>query len=137
MYTVVKQFRFEAWHQLPSHDGQCRNRHGHSYRVEVGLSRTEVDLAGPKSGMVIDFGDLSRWWKTEMEGWLDHNDAGLNGVLPFDYQPSTAENVAAFIYSKLVAFVGTTWKYDGDARDVRPAFVRVWETESAYAEYRL
>ena len=26
MYTVVKQFRFEAWHQLPSHDGtigQC------------------------------------------------------------------------------------------------------------------
>jgi 6-pyruvoyltetrahydropterin/6-carboxytetrahydropterin synthase len=32
---VTKEFSFEAAHRLMYDDGDCRNLHGHSYRVEV------------------------------------------------------------------------------------------------------
>ncbi|NES98612.1 MAG: 6-carboxytetrahydropterin synthase QueD, partial [Desertifilum sp. SIO1I2] len=36
-WIIYKEFRFEAAHHLPHHDGKCRRLHGHSWvgRVQV------------------------------------------------------------------------------------------------------
>ena len=119
---VVKQFKFQAAHQLPNHDGHCKNLHGHSYLVEIGL-RGDVQKKGPKEGMVVDFGDLKAYWTKELEPSLDHQ--FLNQSLGHIYAP-TAENLAAHILAMLAAFA------HGHGASVE--FVRVWETDSAYAQ---
>lgn len=125
--VIAKEFRFEAWHMLPEHDGKCRNMHGHSYRVELGVSGIVIGKSGPKAGMLMDFSDLSAWWKAEVEALVDHNNDGLNGVMPDEFQPPTAENISRWIHSLLSRRLQGTLVY--------PAFVRVWETATSYAEY--
>ena len=44
MFTVAKDFRFAAAHQIPGHQGGCQNLHGHSYRVRVHVQDTGVGL---------------------------------------------------------------------------------------------
>jgi 6-pyruvoyltetrahydropterin/6-carboxytetrahydropterin synthase len=118
---IGKQFRFEAAHHLPDHDGKCRRPHGHSYRVEVTLAG-DLEDAGPKNGMVHDFSDVSRFWKHELEPHLDHQD--LNLTLADDCDPPTAELIARYLYRRFMGELGD---------DVER--VRVWETESSWAEY--
>ncbi|WDC84441.1 6-carboxytetrahydropterin synthase [Caloramator sp. mosi_1] len=52
MLTVSKEFNFEAAHMLSEHQGDCKNLHGHSYKMIVEVTG---DI---KNGMVIDFKDL-------------------------------------------------------------------------------
>ncbi len=54
--SITKIFSFEAAHALRDYDGPCRSIHGHSYKLWVTI-KGEVD---PKSGMILDFGDLKR-----------------------------------------------------------------------------
>lgn len=116
--TIGKQFRFEAAHRLPYHDGKCKNIHGHSYKVEIILFG-DIQTEGPKQGMVVDFGDLSSYWKVVLDPLLDHQ--LLNVFLP----NPTAELLAVWIYNKL----GETSFSNLVER------VRVWETPTSYAEF--
>jgi 6-pyruvoyltetrahydropterin/6-carboxytetrahydropterin synthase len=88
---VVREFRFEAAHQLPGHPGKCRNLHGHRYRLRV-VCRAPVD---PQTGLAIDFGELKRIVHERVVDRLDH--AYLNEILPI---PS-AENIAVWIWDRL------------------------------------
>ena len=54
MVTVTKTVKFDAAHVLTNHQGLCKNLHGHTYRVDVSVSRPD-ESAGD---MVIDFKDL-------------------------------------------------------------------------------
>lgn len=115
--TVTKEFRFEAAHHLPKHDGKCRFPHGHSYRLQVSVtSDVDDDIDSPKNGMVIDFADIKRVWKDHLEQFLDHQD--LNDHFVFT---TTAENLAAWI---LLVF-----RNNG----VPVSMVELWETDSAHA----
>jgi 6-pyruvoyltetrahydropterin/6-carboxytetrahydropterin synthase len=96
VFCVTKTFKFEAAHFLPNHDGKCRRVHGHSYVVEVELSGPSLTASGPKEGMLIDFSDLSDWWRQEVDSALDHR--LLNEVLVDDYFPPTAEMIAKCIF---------------------------------------
>ncbi len=105
---ITKEFRFEAAHALKGYDGPCRNIHGHSYELSVTIIGTpNPDPLSPKSGMVVDFGDLKRLIRKEIIDPLDHSlmlhadsekDFGLNSVDPFcnilflPFQP-TSENL--------------------------------------------
>lgn len=60
MYSVVKEFRFEAAHRLEHHQGKCRRLHGHSYRLEVEIGLPDLRKAGPARGMVMDFDTLTK-----------------------------------------------------------------------------
>ena len=60
MYSVVKEFRFEAAHRLERHEGKCRRLHGHSYRLEVEVAVPELQRNGPARGMVMDFDTLTK-----------------------------------------------------------------------------
>lgn len=53
MLTVSKECHFDAAHILPGHPGQCKNVHGHTYRLIV-----EVAERNDNKDMVIDFKDL-------------------------------------------------------------------------------
>jgi 6-pyruvoyltetrahydropterin/6-carboxytetrahydropterin synthase len=115
---IGKEFRFEAAHHLPEHDGKCQRPHGHSYRVEVTLIGKPIER-GPKTGMVVDFGELSAFWKESVEPLLDHRD--LNETL--DVPVTTAEWIAYWILGAFRARFGA-----------KVERVRVWETASSFAE---
>ena len=121
MFTICKTFTFEAAHRLPNHDGKCRNIHGHSYKVEVMMTSLLLNVSGPKEGMVIDFSDLKAIWTAHLEPLLDHQD--LNVTLINAVPVTTAENLARWIYSQF-------------SERVPISAVRVWETATAWAEYR-
>ena len=145
VYSVTKRFKFEAAHQLPNHDGQCRMLHGHSYVVEVIVAGTPLGEEGdPKEGMVLDFSMLSDIVDPIIKE-MDHKflSAGdelcrpnLGSMVYEVGRRTTAENIAAHLFWRLHADMErkrATSKYfqraslDG---------VRVYETATSWAEYR-
>lgn len=90
MYTISKEFSFEAAHRLPqlplTH--KCSRHHGHSYRVQVVLRSDKLN----PYGFVVDYGELSPL-KEYIANELDHRD--LNRV--FQFAP-TAENLAKHLF---------------------------------------
>lgn len=70
---VTKSFSFEASHALPSHNGPCKNIHGHSYHLLVTVSgKPHIDPSSSSDGMVIDFTDLKAIVKEHVVDVLDH-----------------------------------------------------------------
>ena len=121
MYTITKQFSFEAAHHLnglPMHH-QCSRQHGHSYRVEVELQSKKLD----PTGFVRDYGDLD-----ELAALLklnyDHRD--LNEIAPYSTEgiQTSAENIARALYE----WCKVLWP--------EVSAVRVSETVKSWAEYR-
>lgn len=108
MYEIQKTFRFEAGHQLAHHDGKCREPHGHSYILTVTLRSEKLIASGPKTNMVMDFGDINSVVKPLIESHLDHK--WLNKTLSSD--STTAEYIARWIFeyleSKLPALYSVT-----------------------------
>ena len=134
---IGKEFRWEMGHRLPEHDGNCRNLHGHSYRMVVEVEG-DIDAA---TGMVMDFGDISKVVKPTVEE-LDHaflcqeSDTELLEliqrmewklvVLPV---PSTVENICGIFVDRLLPIFS-------DLRNLEAFTVRIWETASSVAEIR-
>ena len=87
---MTRSFTFDAAHQLPWHAGKCRNLHGHTYRLEVGVE-------GPVSehGIVWDFADLNELVRREVLDRFDHQ--YLNDLM----DNPTAELIAADIWKRL------------------------------------
>lgn len=97
MWTISKQFKFEAAHYLPHHDGQCQRLHGHSWVGYVYLSGKSLHSTGPKRGMVIDFSDVKTVLKPLVDGYLDH--WFLNETTGLENP--TSESIAQWIYDRL------------------------------------
>ena len=118
-YTIYKEFRFSASHQLRGlpDDHPCARLHGHNYRVRV-------ELNGPADaiGMVWDYGALApfRAW---LDTTVDHRH--LNDLAPFTEVNPTAENLSTVLTMALWEQVAIP---DGITS-------RVWvsETESTWA----
>lgn len=93
-----KSFTFDAAHSLPGYNGKCANTHGHTYRLEVVVVRSEGGLidGGSSDGMVIDFSELSRIVKTEIIEKVDHK--WLNEAFEFR---TTSENLAVYFFRLL------------------------------------
>lgn len=109
MYTISKEFAFEAAHHLPlmPDDHKCKRPHGHSYRVIVELRSPRLN----EYGFVVDYGDLAPL-KNYIDAELDHRD--LNEVLTV---PTTAENIAYHLF--------------GLCRKMWPQTIRVGVSETA------
>lgn len=80
---VSKDFRFEAAHRLPWHDGLCSNLHGHSYTVTVSLTGKTN-----QRGMVVDFQHIKELVKPLIDEW-DH------AVLIAEYDTELRDLVSA------------------------------------------
>ncbi|WP_281659534.1 6-carboxytetrahydropterin synthase QueD [Halobacillus sp. Cin3] len=118
---VSKEFTFDAAHHLHCYEGKCKNLHGHTYKVIFGISGYTDEI-----GLVIDFGDIKKIWKDEIEVHLDHR--YLNDTLP--QMNTTAENMVVWIYEKMQKSLRSY------PNDYRVEFVKLYETPTSYAEAR-
>lgn len=121
---VSKEFTFDAAHHLHCYEGKCKNLHGHTYKVVFGISGFVDEI-----GLVIDFGDIKKIWKEEIEIHLDHR--YLNETLP--KMNTTAENMVVWIYEKMVESLKDR---SNQYEDARVEFVRLYETPTSFAEVR-
>jgi 6-pyruvoyltetrahydropterin/6-carboxytetrahydropterin synthase len=123
MFEVTVEETFAAGHALRNYHGKCENVHGHNYRVQVTLSGEQLD----DTGLLVDFVDL----KKVLQGIIDRLDHQfLNEVSPFDVLNPSAENMARFIFEELdKGLIGKT--------PARVATVRLWETDTCSATYRV
>ncbi len=114
---IRKQFKFEAAHVLPFHNGKCARLHGHSYRLDVtvgGPLREE----GPERGMVMDFSALSAVVKEAVVEKLDH--CYLNEII----ENPTCERLLTWISDILAARVPlieelVLWETDNSCAIIR------------------
>lgn len=60
MYFLRTSAAFDSAHFLAGYDGRCANLHGHRWQIEVVAGQEELQNAGEKRGMVVDFGDLKK-----------------------------------------------------------------------------
>jgi 6-pyruvoyltetrahydropterin/6-carboxytetrahydropterin synthase len=102
---------------LPHHTGKCSRLHGHSYRLDVALEGP-LHTAGPASGMVVDFDELSRIVRAAIVDTLDHR--FLNDLI----ENPTSENIVVWVWRKLDPLV------DGLAE------LTLWETATGCAVLR-
>lgn len=63
---IAKEYKWEMSHRLPFHDGPCKNIHGHSYKMIIGL-----EGALDKNSMVLDYYEIDRIIRPLMNQ-LDH-----------------------------------------------------------------
>jgi 6-pyruvoyltetrahydropterin/6-carboxytetrahydropterin synthase len=119
---ITKIIRFEAAHRLLGYEGACSNIHGHSYKVEMSVEN-EVN---PDTGMVTDFKNI----KNTIGLWINENwDHALiiekgdpfqvidTKMFIMNKRP-TAENMVEFLLAKFPNIHK----------------IKIWETETSYAE---
>ena len=113
---IFKEFRFEAAHRLPNvaRSHKCWQLHGHSYRFVV----TVEGPVDPKTGMVIDYKDISKVVKREVIDVLDHQ--YLNDIQGLENP--TSEVLSMWIWHRI--------------KELPLKEVRVFETSTAGATYR-
>jgi len=94
MWTISKEFKFDASHQLEGMPAEhpCGRLHGHSYTVIIELASPELD----SHGFVLDYGELSVI-KQYIDEHLDHRH--LNDVL---HMNPTAELIAIHLYEEFI-----------------------------------
>lgn len=92
---LTREYRFEAAHRLPRvpADHKCARLHGHSFRIEVGVTG-EVD---PDQGWLMDFAEISAVVEPLLLKELDHRT--LNDV-PGLENP-TSEVLCGWLWSRL------------------------------------
>ena len=133
---VAKEFKWEMGHRLPDHFGNCKNIHGHSYKMIVEF---EGDLNNDE--MVIDFYEVDKIIKP-LVNKLDHSfmvNKHDKAVLEFLEQinskmfvvdfNSTVENICAFVLNEI--------KKLKLPNNIFSVTIRIYETNEDYAEERL
>jgi len=111
---ITREFTFDSCHKLLDYDGKCANLHGHTYHLQISLKRR----INPKTGMVIDFGDLNRIVSKLILDKIDH--VYLNDVM--DINP-TAENMICWIWKQL----------EREPIGELLSKIKLWETPNSFA----
>lgn len=120
MYEIRIVTTFAAAHSLRNYPGNCKNIHGHNWKIEVVMQSEHLD----DLGMSIDF----RMLKQETEGLLNTLDhTFLNDHSPFNTINPTAENMARWLYETL------SKRVNGPRAKV--SRLSVWENENSSASY--
>lgn len=142
--VIERKVTFHMGHRVPNHKSKCRNLHGHTYTVIIGVDGDIIKEEGVSDeGMVIDFGDLKEILQDEIYDFLDHSFMVYNKDYLFeifkkevffnemkliivDFVP-TAENIARWLYNKLKD------KINSKQRMLK--YVTVWETQNSSATF--
>lgn len=100
MFYLSKDFRFEASHQLPDHDGKCSRLHGHSWKMTVTVAGRNLQPEGgnnPKANMLADYADIKAIVGPFVDKYLDHHH--LNHSL--NERSPTSEVIAEWAFSMI------------------------------------
>lgn len=137
---VTRAVELDMGHRVPSHDGKCRNPHGHRYRLEVTVTGpVRIGIDDPEDGMVIDFARLAAALNVVHDAF-DHafavaeHDHQMRAALAQDPSwkvvlidgPPTAEVLAHVWGAELVLALAP----------MRVVRVRVYETPKSWADWR-
>jgi len=114
---LIKEFKFDAAHNLESYKGRCEKLHGHTYKLVVVLQGIP-----DHEGMIMDFLELKEIVNEKVLKKIDHS--YLNNIIK---QPS-AENIALWVWKQLEESVSR--------KNCRLYEVQVWETETSGVVYR-
>lgn len=115
---VIREF--SSAHCLKGYCGNCSEKHGHNWSVQVFIRSEKLD----EIGIAVDFKALKRELDALL-GELDHKD--LNSIPPFDKLNPTSENIAMYIYKRLSGKL--------NENGVKVYRVRVGENASSGASY--
>lgn len=114
---LIREFKFDAAHNLEKYHGKCEKIHGHTYKLVVVLKGRPDE-----EGMIMDFIELKKIVEENILKYLDHS--YINNVI---HQP-TAENIAVWVWNRLVNEV---------RRENCSLYeIQVWETERNGVIYR-
>jgi 6-pyruvoyltetrahydropterin/6-carboxytetrahydropterin synthase len=126
MFEVSVEETFAAGHALRGYRGKCEKVHGHNYRALAVIQGERLD----SNGLLVDFVELKQILHVIVER-LDH--AFLNDLPPFDQLNPSAENMARYFYEQMSEGLAGL----APENPVRVAEVKIWETDTATATYRL
>ncbi len=118
MFELTVRSEFSSAHFLRDYNGQCKNLHGHTWRVAVTVSGRKLD----KIGVMADFVEMKKHLETILKH-LDH--ACLNDVPFFKKNNPTAENLAKHIYAEYKKLI----------KPLKLVKVQVWESDRADVVY--
>jgi len=122
MFTLALQRRFEAQHHLIGGDWGAENSpHSHAYLLELRLEGETLN----KHGYLVDLLDVEH----HLDELLAHyRDADLNSLTEFSGLNPSLEHFARILCISI-------YKHFKETR-LSAVRVRLWENESAWAEYR-
>lgn len=118
MFELTVRDDFSSAHYLRDYEGQCRNLHGHTWKVEVTVAGEALDRAG----LMLDFVTMKKHLTRVLDN-LDHH--CLNDLEYFKVHNPTAENLAKYIYIEYKPLIAP----------FRLIKVRIWESERADVVY--
>lgn len=145
--SVTKEVTFDCAHMLSGHQALCKNLHGHTYKVQVTVTGTQIS-AGSSAKMVIDFKHLKRAITEVITNKFDHavifsskefrNEAeeelfawAVKHDLRMFEMPTrtTAESMANYFQSEIFSLFESI-----ELDNVHEVHVKVYETPTSYAE---
>lgn len=145
--SITKEFTWDMAHMLACHEGLCKNIHGHTYKMQVEVTRKSKDLitspGNSEEGMVIDFNHLKNIVKDKIIDPLDH------AFMYWCQSPDSLEHKIAELLRKHGRKVVTvTYKptaeemarnfleilsHEFDKHDILIRSVKIWETPTSFA----
>jgi 6-pyruvoyltetrahydropterin/6-carboxytetrahydropterin synthase len=121
MYEVGASELVTAWHVMPGMEGPEGELHSHDYRIDVVVTREELD----EEGMVCDLDVL----RAALAGATAQvRDRNLEVIRPEDADAVTVEIFARWVHDQLATALA-----GGDGGGTLQ--VRVWETPEAFGGY--
>lgn len=118
MFELTVRGDFSSAHFLRDYDGQCKNLHGHTWKVAVTIAGDKLN----EIGVMADFVEMKKHLNTILAR-LDH--ACLNDQEFFKVHNPTAENLAKYVYTE----------YKNLIAPLRLVKVQLWESEKADVVY--
>ncbi|OGK21963.1 6-carboxytetrahydropterin synthase QueD [Candidatus Roizmanbacteria bacterium RIFCSPHIGHO2_01_FULL_39_8] len=141
--TITKIIEFDMGHRIPNHKSQCRNLHGHRYKLELNIEgEVQKEVGRSEEGMVFDFIDVKTLLMNEVHSKCDHafmfyeKDPVLavfakkNKSLKFVSVPfiPTAENISDWIFNILSKKIEIISK-----KKFHLQGIKLWETPTSSA----
>ncbi len=137
---ISRIFEFDAGHRIPNHNSECRNIHGHRYKLELTLQGKILEKEGAShEGMVLDFGDI-KTITNKIIDQIDHSfivyekdDKMLNFLKSSDSKYTilpcipTVENIAQYFLEKLKPNFEATYN---DSLVIKK--ITLWETPNCF-----
>ena len=145
---VTKEMTFDCAHMLSGHNALCKNLHGHTYKVQVGIEGIQIS-EGSSLDMVIDFKDLKEAMNVVIMNNFDHatiisgpgyrngteeellNFVIKNGlrhiILP---KRTTVEDMAVFLKEELTKYLINVLRQT----QITDITVRLYETPTSFVE---
>lgn len=122
MYEIIVKHHFSSAHKLINYDGECKNLHGHNWKVKVFARAEELN----NIGISLDFKEFKKIARDEIDKF-DH--VFLNEHPSFTGINPTAENIARILFQDISEKVN-----DGN---MKIHMIEVWESDNNGVRYFL